>query len=52
MKQALKASKKDANAILSQRMGRFLLSYRNARHETMNTSLAELMLGRTLRTRL
>eukprot|EP00731_Ephydatia_muelleri_P034198 Em0050g16a len=52
MKQALKASRKDANATLSQRMGRFLLSYRNARHETTNTSPAELMLGRTLRTRL
>ena len=52
MKQALRASRKDANATLSQRMGQFLLSYRNARHETMNTSPAELMLGRTLRTRL
>ena len=52
MKQALKASKKDGNVTLSQRMGRFLLSYRNARHETTNTSPAELMLGRTLRTRL
>ena len=48
----LKASKKDANATLSQRMGWFLLSYRNARHETTNTSPVELMLGRTLRTRL
>ena len=37
MKQALKASKKDGNVTLSQRMGRFLLSYRNARHETTNT---------------
>ena len=52
MKQALKASKKDGNVTLSQRMGRFLLSYRNARHETTNTSPAELMLGRTLQTRL
>jgi len=52
MKQALKASRKDENATLSQRMRRFLLSYRNARHETTNTSPAELMLGRTLRTRL
>ena len=52
MKQALRASRKDANATLSQRMGRFLLSYRNARHETTNTSPAELMLGRSLQTRL
>ena len=51
-KQALKASRKDANTTLSQRMGRFLLSYRNARQETTNTSPAELMLGRTLWTRL
>ena len=52
MKQALKASKKDGNVTQTQRMGRFLLSYRNARHETTNTSPAELMLGRTLWTRL
>lgn len=52
-KKALKASQADAEDIgLSYRLDRFLLAYRNAPHSTTGESPANLMLGRSLRTRL
>jgi hypothetical protein len=51
LKQALRVSRKDGRT-LNGRLNIFLISYRNARHSTTERSLAQLLLGRDLRSRL
>ena len=50
-KQALRASRHEKKSLIH-RLCDFLMHYRNARHSTTETSPAQLMMGRDLRTRL
>eukprot|EP00731_Ephydatia_muelleri_P010412 Em0005g998a len=51
LKQALQASKKEKKS-LSHRVSSFLIQYRNARHSTLDTTPAQMMIKRDLRCRL
>ena len=51
LKQALQASKKEKKS-LSHRVSSFLIQYGNARHSTLDTTPAQMMIKRDLRYRL